>query len=308
MKIVSTFIPGAKEIIKRVLQKEKIEVDYIEDGLVVYNSENVEKVKGFRYFNNSFVLLQDFGKVGSVEEMIENTNYEFSNVKDLVKKNFKIFAFKENVPASVDKDALSKVESRIKSSCGVSVNIDRPYTEFVYSLRKNGKGYFMLKLTKAWKASKGELRPPVSSLLVFLSRPSKKDVFLDSFSGSGAIVKERVRHAHKRIVAVDKIKNSELKQHKAIESYKGDFLNIRFERYFNKVVSDPPWGHFEEVEEGFLDKAIKKIESILNNSGLCIFLLGRDQELNVPESMRIKEKQDVLVSGKKAKIVVLKKG
>ena len=82
--------------------------------------------------------------------------------------------------------------------------------------------YFSLKITsEAYRYRGGRrfvpgaIRPSIANSLIWLSRPDKKDVFLDPFCGSGTIAAERERYAHRKILAFDN-------QHSAVEIAKNN--------------------------------------------------------------------------------------
>ena len=187
----------------------------------------------------------------------------------------------------------------------------------------------MLIITKnKKKLNKGELRPELSNILCLLSEPSENDIFLDPFCGSGAIALERSRIANfKGIFACDnnqeiikglkqeikKINNKKLNKSFFVKNL--NFFNNNFDNeYFTKIVSDPPWGFFEKIDNinNFYTKVLNEMYRILAKNGIIILLSANKNEINsILQSMRSKLKliknYDILVSGKKAGIYIIKK-
>jgi 23S rRNA G2445 N2-methylase RlmL len=71
-----------------------------------------------------------------------------------------------------------------------------------FSLRLTGPEF---RFRGAGRASvPGALRPSVAHGLVWLTRPSPTDVFLDPFCGAGTLAAERAVYPHRRVVAADR--------------------------------------------------------------------------------------------------------
>ena len=95
---------------------------------------------------------------------------------------------------------------------------------------------------------KGELRPELANLLCLISEPNKEDVFLDPFSGSGSIPRERTRFPYKEIITSDlipvKITRPLKIDLKVVEVLQMSALNMTkiLDNSVDKIVTNPPWG------------------------------------------------------------------
>jgi tRNA G10 N-methylase Trm11 len=97
--------------------------------------------------------------------------------------------------------------------------------------------------------------------------------FLDPFAGTGAIGNCRAEKDFQAIINIEKDKEVFLKQksinknfNNKIISKQGDFLTIDIPKSgkINKIVTDPPWGFFEKIEniDLFYIKMLRKMLEI----------------------------------------------
>lgn len=326
---LSTFISGFQNPVERLL-KEKIhnvKIDLLLDGLVIYRTDqDVNKIKNLEFFNNSFFVLKSFQHTN--EESLEKILQRVSEIRNINKsirpfltrknKSFKIMVSQENRLVSVNKNLLQKIESKVKR---LRLNIKNPDTELWLLKRREDVAFFMLRLTKNTSnknLEKGELRPELAYLLCALSEPSKEDIFLDPFSGHGAIPITRARFfPAKMVFATDKQQN--YKQYlnpkivsrtvrekiipKTLDARKMDFFE---EGYITKIVTDPPWGEYEKIDDTYqlYKNMLKEFSRVLMKKGTIILLTSKKEDFEKAlknfKSLLLKEKYDILVSGKKA--------
>jgi tRNA G10 N-methylase Trm11 len=177
---------------------------------------------------------------------------------------------------------------------------------------------------------KGELRPEIAYFMNWLSEPEKNDIFLDPFSGYGSIpLRRALSFPVKKIYAFDYdnnminiIKNGIAKKRSLskmnnIIIKQVDIKHLDKElsqESIDKIVTDPPWGSYENVEmgiENFYTLMLSKMEKVLKNNGIIVLLTGRNIEieklLGTSTNISIEQKYNVLISGKKASLVKLKK-
>jgi tRNA G10 N-methylase Trm11 len=83
----------------------------------------------------------------------------------------------------------------------------------------------------------------------------------------------------------------------------------------DKIVTDPPWGLYEDLKMGtdaFYSLALSKMEVALKNNGIIVLLTGRhidiESLLKPFPHLTLLHNYEVLVSGKKANLVKIKKG
>lgn len=270
----STFISGFNSLILELIKKDIKDIKNIKifDGAVVYESNSdIESIKKIRYFNNSFIVIKEF-KYNStpnivvldriINELLNGQNN--FNIPTIPMKTFKIFSSLENTLVKPDGKLMYHLVELLEEKTKKKYNSNFADTEFWILYRSEMVGFFMLRITEnKKKLNKGELRPELTNLLCRLSSPKESDIFLDPFCGSGAIPLERSRIADfKGIFVSDKDENlvkelkNKIKKIKASKIQKSffvknlDFFKNTFEdNFFDVIVTDPPWGLYEEIEE-----------------------------------------------------------
>lgn len=334
----STFITGTQEVIEATLKKRKgrFKIKLLLDGLVVYESDFPEReIRNFRFFNNTFLLLRFFESLEpsqkSLEKMITTVTHDNKVHKELInnlppkRKFFKVVTSLENQLTSVNHDLLKKFESKILHDTDLRLSIKNPNLEFWFLLRREGNGFFGIRLTYLYgterQRAKGELRPEIAYIMCVLSEPNPKDVALDPFAGHGAIPLERsISFPFKNIIAVERDKSlfDQLKlkiKRKGVNVIHGDALNLNQikDNSLDKIITDPPWGIFKEVGISLVDfysDMLKEFSRVLKNNGIAVVLIGRPEIFEeslqkLSQKWEVLTKYPILVSGQKATIYKL---
>jgi len=330
---LSTFISGFQKLIKKILKQsiKDAKISLLLDGAVVYKTNSsIDKLKQLKFFNNTFLIIKQFPNL-KTKKPFDYMMKSISNLEDLGKRIkpflnnsnrfFRIMTSDENRFISSDKNLLRKIEEKIMSikKSKLKFSLYKTDTEFWFLKRRENIGFFLLRLTKnKSKLEKGELRPELAYILCYLSEPNKNDIFLDPFAGHGAIPIKRAKYfASNMIFASDKIAgykkyiNKKINSRaireriipKVLDATKMDFFQ---DNYVTKIVTDPPWGEYEEIKniKEFYKKILIEFERILIKKGILVLLTSKKQEfenvLSNISNFTIKEKYDILVSGQKA--------
>ena len=335
----SSFISGTQDIIEKNLNDCVIQK--IMDGGILYKTNKTpEEIGKIRFFNNTFMIIQVFENIDietPIEEMINltnlNKNKNFLNYIKINKKakTFHIFLSVKNQLVSVNKKILGNFENKLEKLTGLKAEFRKKVAdfEFWFLYRSENIGFFMLRITKnKKKLEKGELHLELTNILSLLSELKENDVVLDPFCGSGAIPFERSRIGnYKGIFACDinedlvkklkeKIKSiGNKKLNKSFFVKKVDFLNNNFDdNFFTTIITDPPWGLFEKIDnlELFYTKMFEEMYRILVKQGIIVILsANKDLIIEILSNMKAKlqfvENYDILVSGKKAGIYKIRK-
>ncbi len=330
MRYISTVISGCENIILDFLHQDISDIRIIEklNGLIFYETNtNIDIIRELKYLNNTFVALKTFDNLLGdndtiINKMISETlnDYKNINIPKHKIKVFKIFNSIESNLVSPNGHLISQLIDKIQQTTKSKYNSVGADTEFWFIARSEKLGFFTVRITKnKKKLMAGELRPEIAYILCRLSEPKDTDIFCDPFCGSGAIPLERSRIADYRgIFAMDinpdlisalKAKTKKIKNAKFNKSFFikcQDFLNNSFDDNFvDVIVTDPPWGYFQNISNDFYDLIMAQFARIIKPNGRLILLTAQKEKMqNHLATFDLKNKYDILLSGQKAGIFV----
>ncbi|GAB1483754.1 hypothetical protein MASR2M78_25700 [Treponema sp.] len=247
-------------------------------------------------------------------------------LKKMRPSRFVLRSIERGQPCAVSPSTRSSLEKVISAATLLGADSEHPDLELQVSLREDGQAYIQVLAKKERFDEKGALPPWTCRLLIELSTYSKDDTFLDPFMGSGAIALERARTAPYKLIFAGDLDESlvqefkaQLKEKEWEKRRKTIFPKIldardltRFDAaFFSAIVSDPPWGQFENLgPDEILDlysRFLKEARRILKRAGKLVLLLARDAPLEaaLTSEWQLEEDYAVLISGRKARVVVL---
>lgn len=327
----STFFAGGGEFVEEFLRQDTNAcVERVWDGLIEYKSSAPsQELARLGYFNNTYLELKSFAAAGC-DDFWQKCLVYLRNAGDEVweklaresgerRLTYRLMFYDRNKPMAVDRRVLDMAEKYI--SDGQLVDRTRPGMEVAGMYRSEGTGFLGIRLTYHKDFGDvlrpGELRPEISQVLVRISQPQTNDVFLDPFSGYGAIVEARHKSgSYAKIISVDS------------ESEKIKFLKRRFgsdqkivirqadatdlswisEASVGRVVTDPPWGNFDrqiDVKDLY-KRALGELGRIMVGGGILVMLSAAREEVEEAvkenENFELMKRWDILVSGRKASI------
>ena len=335
----STFVPGLLEPVKdsllRALKHGHVRLEL--DGLIAYETiAEVTDIGSLGFVTNTFRILKSFPRdprrtmADMASQVLADRSVSFRSVprKDKASQTFRVITSVANRLVPLDERLMKQLEQKISSQTGLRPNRSKPDHEFWLLQRSEGFGFFALRIShhKSYDKmlQKGELRPELANVLCRLSRPSHGELFLDPFCGSGAIPLQRARFPLGLIFASDsnQQKIDSLKQRirklglqKKIIARCENALDLR--RYqdgsIHKIVTDPPWGHFESTQiplDEFYDRMLAEFCRLLTAEGLLVVLTAQNAVLETSvqkNALKLDtlKKFNILLSGKKAAIYVL---
>jgi SAM-dependent methyltransferase len=339
---LSTFIAGLGGPIRRALEERlpDVRVELELDGLVLYeSSRDAAAIRALPFFNNSFLVLKTFSGLGAergddvLNEMLATSLQDGDLAGRLprhLKGTFRLVTSRSNVLTAVDRELLEKFEARIVASSRMRSHRGRPDHELWLSYRSEGYGFLLLRLTRHTAYEKvldrGELRPELAWMLCWLSEPREGELMLDPFCGSGAIPLMRATQFPRGLVLASdidealveklkaKVKEGDLKRRVVVRQGDARQLSRYEDGSIHKIVTDPPWGSFQELEGGpetFYREVLAELGRVLAPGGILVMLLARADFLppllETLPALELVESWPILVSGKKAEIFKLRK-
>ena len=339
----ASFAAGMQFIVKDILERQisDIKINQLFDGAVLFETGKTYDRLNTHCFNNIFsvITFAENKNPNNIEPFIRriiNSRPQdeiiFGNAKKC--NTFRIVVSLENQLVSIDNVLKTKLEKLISSQSRLQVDRGKSDVEFWILSRAEGFCYFMKRLSKhtAYEKilNKGELHPEIAFLMNWFADADKDDVLLDPFCGNGPVPLTRALHfPAKQIYAfdIDKAMLNIVRQKIASKKSLSNMSNLAVEQIdikdldrklpaesVDKIVTDPPWGMYENIKMGieeFYKLAILKMSKVLKPDGIIVLLISRkiDIEAVLKEfhDLRVMQNFNVLVSGKKANLVKLKK-
>ena len=332
MKLYASFVSGLDKPVREILQSavKGVSIRQTLDGGVIFEGRRILEAAALPCFQNVFEIIrtEKYRGRAPIEFMMNRLLREpwQCGAQDSRAKRadatFRLVTSMENRLVSVDARRKDALEALIAKKTGLRVERAGADTEFWLLYRSEGLVLFMRRLTthKAdrKRAERGALSPALAHVMNHLSRPTKDDVYLDPFAGSGALCLSRAGiGACRALYAMDrdKVKAQRLKKAaKTIgEHFKvicGDMTGM--ERWIpagtvTKIVTDPPWGMFAALADpfGFYDKMLSEMIRAAKDGCRAVVLTAARAEMEkamgrCKKNIRSVEVYSILVSGKKA--------
>lgn len=239
-------------------------------------------------------------------------------------KRFRVMFSEANRLSQADPRARAALEKGITAARVDRVN---PDTELLLLWRSEGLALLLLRLTRRVNnrqtLKRGELSPAVAQCMVFLAHPRPDHVFLDPFSGHGALGAARAQSGFREMALLDidgeMVKETREKLQRVRRSgrgrltvQRGDALNLASilpAESVDEIVTDPPWGLYEPLPlppEAFYPAMLKSFCGVLRPGGYLVLLSADkahfERALRAESGLRWVEKKDILVNGKKAAV------
>lgn len=317
----STFIVGFEPLVGTIIKNEyqNIETVQVLNGAFIYKTNQINSISTAPFLNNHFFIFKKATGNNIVDFINQLNTVKLKKMK--VSKSFRVIISDQNNLVSINNSVLSRLEKKIERETGHYLNRVKPDIEYWILKRSEGIILFMERINKHKSfdktLGKGELRDDLCYFLNYLSAPQQNDIYLDCFCGSGAIIKNRIKMGDYNMIFGIDIQQSYIQ--KLRKMYKKnnlifkhtDFFDFKFDdEFIDKIVTDPPWGIFEKVDnlaqfyQDFMDEAAR----ILKKSGILVVLTAcKDEMKQLKTDLTLVDTYNILVSGKKAIVCVFHK-
>ena len=321
----SSFIVGFEELVKRIIEEKSsdLSIEKILNGAVLMKTDYSTAIIQ-PFFNNYFAVFK-YAKETNITKFINSLD-KLKIPRNMSKRSFRVIISDCNNLVSIDNKVLTKLENIIIKETGHYVNRVKPDIEYWILKRSEGIILFMERIHKHApfdkQLNKGELRKDLCYFLNYLAKSNQDDIFLDPFCGSGAIIKSRLDNnltfgkpnlvfgIDINEIQIKALRNQFKKKNKLI--FKSiNFFNNNFEDSFiDRIVTDPPWGMFEKLDNVklFYQNMLDEMNRIIKPYGIIVVLTAcRDEIESVNTKLLLLEKYHILVNGKKAGVYVYQK-
>ena len=329
MLVYSSFISGIQDIINTMVL-EYGDVKRLLDGGIFYETKEPHNINRHPCFNNHFeVLSVKYADISPDKFVVDITKKieKMSLGVNPGSKTFRVVASVENQFVSLNKGNKTQLEKRIEKRIHCTVDRAAADEEFWVLKRSENIIFFMRRLnyhqhrTYTKVLRKGQLKPELVYIMNYLSEPNHKDNYLDPFAGSGALsmglIENFIKVQHIYAFDIDKESVVEMKR---LQPLNVTFCNIACigiddieeklqANSISKIVTDPPWGFYEKIDniELFYNKMLERFKAVSSVCGKVVLLAARTEAFEKALSdsdIQTEQVYHILVSGKKANIYV----
>lgn len=80
------------------------------------------------------------------------------------------------------------------------------------------------------------------------------------------------------------------------------------DNFIDVIVTDPPWGYFQNIDDNFYDLIFAELLRVIKPKGRLVLLTAQKEKMqNISSAFGLIAKYDILLSGQKAAIFVFEK-
>lgn len=337
MRYAALCVSGLQGVAWRELEQELESPRLLaeEEGLLVFESATPPgRLRSVPYLNNTYLLLAPPLEAASVDEavcaLLDSLAWQqpLARARTAGERSYRLMLSDASRLVAGERQELGRLRAAVESASGLRHTPRGGDVELWILRRRSGLTLFVKRLSRRRRGEaeleRGELRPELAHLLCLLSEPSPSDVFLDPFAGSGAIPFARARQPYDLLFALDadegnvRAIKARAKDPAFLRPRKGSPFIARVadarrldrfdDGFVHKVVTDPPWGHFDtglSDPATFYRAVLAELCRVTRSGGLLVLLLG-DRELAEELSaehadlLQAVESYDLLVAGRKA--------
>lgn len=330
MRYFIQYAAGTGDLLLEALPNylRRIQVHYRDDSaMIVETSSEVGRVASVPFVKNSFSVIATTPRRGLDEGV-----HQFSRIlRDRrfpplpsSSRAFRTMVHVDGKLQSVDQRARSALERTIAARTGGRVEPRGMCQEFWVIGRVDLNEFLFcarLPKTKRPPKARGAISYELSSMLVSASRPDPQDVFLDPFAGSGSFILARLDMPARRVWYSDisrefrKELPREVTGDRRVTLLSEDALVLQSipDGEVDVIVTDPPWGEFEDVGmpyQKFAHGIAESFDRVLNRRhGRFVVLSARRTAETLTRSFEdvglfVTTTHEILVNGHPATVII----
>ncbi len=331
MPYLIQFVAGTQELVTASLESSlrDVRVEHEDDSALLFETATrITSHSQIPFANNIFSVLAATRRRELARSVRELTSLvsrtAFPQVK-VARPGFRIMFHIDGALASVDRDVRADLEREIAKRTGLRLEPRGDGREFwVIGRRHLPTLLFCARLPKPKRPDrpKGSLSIELAGMLVAAARPRSGETLLDPFGGSGALIEAALESPAAALIYSDT----------ALESYRTSLprvvvsnrrvrtlaedateLTSISDGEIDVIVTDPPWGEFEELVEpydAFAGRIAASFDRILNRkSGRLVLLVARQRAESFAGALEsrgfsIRSRLGVLVNGHPAVVLI----
>lgn len=332
MSYVIQFVAGAQELVRESLARtvRKLRILYSDDSSMMFESSTrISSSAQLPFANNVFIVLAKTPRKNLAPAVRQLTTQvsrtQFPSIKG-AHAGFRLMFHFDGALVSIDRQLRTGLERAISRRTRSQVASRGSCQEYWIIGRRDLDDLLLCaRLPKAKRPdkAKGSLSYELSAMLLAASQPQKGETFLDPFGGSGALVEARLDSPARLVVYSDtalgrllpmlprRLKSSD--RHVQLLDEDATRLHSIGDGQIDVIVTDPPWGEFDELDlpyPAFADAIAQSFNRVLDRqSGRFVILSSRRNAESLVESLtrhefKVSSTPGILVNGHPATVVI----
>lgn len=301
MKYLASIVAGSMPIIQKDIRsrpKDEIDVSWSDDSMMMFTSSlPPSKLLGIGYLSNLYQVAS--------KQIITSLN-----------GTYLLGYLKNGSPSKLDSRTTRATRQQIESQSGLRYETHRAKHSFYLIEREDLGQTLAIKLSPSNKTQDGQLSPALAHIMCMYAGLKHNHQVLDPFAGHGSIpYQAAVAFGCDNVIANDLQIPLESLTHiriKWLENPVTDLSNTLDQESIDKIITDPPWGHYKDIDGNALADLYTDLVAlsldVLKPGGVLVILSSwdgmADLELGGIETISTR---NILVSGKKASLYKLRK-
>ncbi|MGL4340422.1 MAG: hypothetical protein ACRCSP_08390 [Rhodoglobus sp.] len=323
---LATYASGLGPILEESLAQDLPEFSVLtSDGSAILFSTKASsrEVVDLGYLRNTFEVLASTPRrsldalVKSLTRIIESEQPSTST------RQFRIMVHLDGGLVPLPPRSRQRLIEAIKCTYGGSFNARGGGVEYwLIGRRDAAQVYFARRIDRQIpKVQRGELAPELAILLVKLTNPTARDVVIDPFGGSGALLIARAKYPSRQLIYSDLHRDSFATSLKRLPRSRtvileedGTVLESVASGKVTTIIADPPWGEYGDVgidSAAFRQAMFGTFARILDRrTGRVVILVSRSTEIDVAQTAKnggfvLRSVHHILVNGHPASVLFL---
>ncbi len=300
---------------------------YADDSAVLISTKApAVRLGRLTYVKNAFVVLGSVPRRRELRQAVETISRALARWQlPRSRRPFRLMFSEDGQLASVPSVSRSGLEAAVTRATGGRFTPRGGGDEYwTISRRDLSEVLFCRRAARPQRQQppRGGLAPDVAHVIVnALGRPQSRDVVLDPFAGSGALIAARVQTPFREAICSDlgygdgsaEIRPG-IADNPKIRKLADDARTLASipDHSIDAVVTDPPWGEFDEdpgLAESLIAAALGAIHRVMRPGGKVAMLVARRLAADVGKQwldndFRIRKSYDLLVNGHPATLLV----
>jgi len=328
MKVLCMHAAGLGELVAMSLAADvNAQIVYADDSATMINTKAPEsKLGSLSYVKNCFVVIGSVPRRRDLGQAVEPLSRQLPRWSlQRTGKPYRLMFSENGKLTGVPANGRSRLEAAVSKATGGRL-LARGGGDEYWAIARSGldEVLFCRRLARPKRAEppKGALAPDVAQLIVnAIGRNRGSDVVLDPFAGSGALIAARISRPYREAICSDlgyadgSVKlQPQLARRSDVRRLSDDARTLASipDDSVDVVLTDPPWGEFDQQESSpivLIEDALRSIRRVLRDNGSLAMLVARRLADDVAREwssagFTTKKSYDLLINGHPATLLV----